>query len=120
VNGPGPTVRHPLRAALSAPAVATMILLQALRLLTPGPVLSFLLAEVAFVVTALLVARANPAMGWAFVPVMWTGVALGAAADALWLGGRLAELPALLGFAAPALVIGFVVARSWPRRTTDQ
>jgi len=51
---------------------------------------------------------------------MWVGVALGALADALWLGGRLAELPALLGFAAPALVVGFAVARSWPRRATDQ
>jgi hypothetical protein len=97
-----------------------MVVLQALRLLAPGPVVSLVLAEAAFVVTALLVARANPAMTWALVPMMWVGAALGAAADALWLGGRLAELPALLGFAAPALVVGFVLARSWPHRPTDQ
>lgn len=120
MNGPVPPVRHPLRGALSAPAVITMIVLQALRLLTPGPVASLLLAEVAFVVTAASVARANPAMTWTFVPVMWIGVALGALADALWLGGRLTELPALLGFAAPALVVGFVLAQAWPRRPTDQ
>ena len=120
MNGPTPIVRHPLRAALSAPAVITMIVLQALRLLTPGPVISLLLAEIAFVVTAATVARANPALTWSFVPVMWIGVALGALADALWLGGRLTELPALLGFAAPALVVGFVLAQAWPRRPTDQ
>ena len=120
MNGPEPTVRHPVRAALSAPAVVTMVVLQALRLLAPGPVVSLVLAEVAFVVTALLVARAHPAMTWAFVPLMWTGAALGAVADALWLGGRLAGLPALLGSAAPAFVVGFVLARSWPRRPMDQ
>lgn len=97
-----------------------MVVLQALRLLAPAPILSLLLAEVAFVVTAMWVARANTAMTWAFVPAMWIGVALGALADALWLGGRFAELPTLLGSAAPALVVGFVLARSWPRRTTDQ
>ena len=120
MNGPVQPVGSAVRAALSAPAVVTMVVLQALRLLAPAPVLSLLLAEVAFVVTAAWVARANPAMTWTFVPVMWIGVALGALADALWLGGRLTELPALLGFAAPALVVGFVLARSWPRRPTDQ
>ncbi len=120
MNRPVPSVGFPVRAALSAPAVVTMVVLQALRVLAPAPILSLLLAEVAFVVTAVLVARADPAMTWTFVPVMWIGVALGALADALWLGGRLTELPALLGFAAPALVVGFVLARSWPRRPTDQ
>lgn len=120
MNRPVPSVGFPVRAALSAPAVVTMVVLQALRVLAPAPILSLLLAEVAFVVTAVLVARADPAMTWIFVPVMWIGVALGALADALWLGGRLTELPALLGFAAPALVVGFVLARSWPRRPTDQ
>jgi hypothetical protein len=110
----------PLRAALSAPAVVTLLVSQALRLLAPSPLVALLLAEVAFVATALLIARRKPAMSWAFVPVMWLGVALGAGADALWLGGKLAELPALLGFAAPALAVGFALARSWPDRAAGQ
>ncbi|MFM7625734.1 MAG: hypothetical protein ACKO7G_04560 [Gammaproteobacteria bacterium] len=120
MSAPTSAVQHPLRGALSAPAVVTMIVQQALRLLAPGPFLSLSLAEVAFVATAALLARRRPTMGWAFVPVMWVGVVLGALADALWLGGRLAELPALLGFAAPALVVGFASAQAWPRRAKDQ
>ena len=120
MNRPVPSVGSSVRAALSAPAVVTMVVLQALRVLSPAPLLSLLLAEIAFVVTAAWVARADPAMTWTFVPVMWIGVSLGALADALWLGGRLTELPALLGFAAPALVVGFVLAQTWPRRPTDQ
>lgn len=115
-----PIVGHPLRTALSAPAVVTMLTLQALRVSTPSAMLSLVLIEAVCVLTALLIARRRPGMSWAFVPVMWAGVALGAIADALWLGGRLTELPALLGFAAPALVVGFALARSWPRRSVDQ
>lgn len=120
MNGTAPAASLPLRAALSAPAVATLLVLQALRLLSPSPLVSLLLAEAVFVGAALLIARRQPAMSWAFVPVMWIGVALGAVADALWLGGTLAGLPALLGFAAPALAVGFALARSWPGRAAGQ
>lgn len=106
-----------LRAALSGPAIATLLALQALRLLQPGPLASFLLLEGAFLMTAAILSRRIPGIAWAHVPAMWAGVALGALADVWWLGGRGAELPGLLGFAAPALAAGFAMAQAWPRRT---
>lgn len=109
-----------LRAALSAPAIATLLLSQAERLLAPAPLTAWLLLEAGFAATAFVLARRRPQMGWALVPAMWVGVSLGASADALWLGGSVAELPALLGAAAPALVAGFAVARSWPPRSDGQ
>lgn len=118
MSDPSSSAGHALRAALSAPAVVTMIVAQVTRVLDAAPLVSLVLSETVFVATAAIVARRVPTMGWGFVPAMWIGVALGALADALWLGGRLAELPALL-FAAPALAAGFALARSWPRRGTE-
>lgn len=105
-----------LRAALSAPAIVTLLALQALRLLEPGPLASFLMLEGSFLLTAATLSRRVPGITWAHVPAMWAGVALGALADVAWLGGRGAELPALLGFAAPSLAAGFAMAQSWPHR----
>ena len=105
-----------LRPALSAPAIVTLLVLQALRLVEPGPLASFLLFEGSFLVTAAMLARRVPGIAWAHVPAMWVGVVLGALADLWWLGGRSSELPALLGFAAPTLAAGFALAKSWPRR----
>lgn len=110
----------PLRAALSAPAIAALLLSQAERLLAPGPLAAWLALEAGFAATAFVLARRWPRMAWSYVPAMWAGVALGALADALWLGGDAAQLPALLGAAAPALVAGFAVARSLPPRTDGQ
>jgi hypothetical protein len=115
VSDAAPAARA-LRAALSAPAIVTLVALQALRLFEPGPLASFLLLEGSFLMTAVTLARRVPGVAWAHVPAMWAGVALGALADVWWLGGRAAELPALLGFAAPSLAAGFALADSWPRR----
>lgn len=118
MSAPAPAVA-PLRVALSAPAITTLALLQLLRLAAPGPLVSFLCLEAAFVATAAVAARRVPGLSWGHVPAMWLGVALGAIADALWLGGGLAGLPVLLGAAAPALAVGFALAQSWPRRNGD-
>ena len=46
-----------LRAALSAPAIVTLLALQALRLLEPGPLASFLMLEGSFLLTAATLSR---------------------------------------------------------------
>ena len=68
----------PLRVALSAPAIVVLALQQVGRVASPLPILWFLMFELAFISAAWIVARRSPQATWAWVPVMWGGVALGA------------------------------------------
>jgi hypothetical protein len=107
---------YPLRAALSVPAVITLLVQQAGRLWSPPALLWLLFFEVTFVAAAFFVARRSPGASWAWVPVMWVGVGLGALVDAWLLGGPKDGTLPLVGLAAPALAVGFALARAFPSR----
>ena len=93
----------PLRVALSAPAIVVLALQQVGRVASPSPILWFLMFELAFISAAWIVARRSPQATWAWVPVMWGGVALGAVVDAVLLGGPKDGVLPLVGIAAPAI-----------------
>lgn len=111
------TAAFPLRAALSVPAIVALVLQQVGRFASPSPLLWFALFEIAFVSAAFLVARRSPQASWAWVPVMWAGAGIGALVDAWVLGGPKDGVLPLMGLAAPALAIGFALARSVPQRS---
>lgn len=113
-----PPPAWPLRAALSVPAIVALLLQQIGRVASPPMLLWWVLFELAFVAAAFSVARRSPEASWAWVPVLWLGAALGAAVDALLLDGRPSGILPLVSFAAPALVVGFVLARAFPKQVS--
>jgi hypothetical protein len=106
----------PLRAALSVPAIVALVVQQAGRLGSMPSLLWWVLFEAGFVAAAFSVARRAPEASWAWVPVLWSGAALGAVVDALLLGGRVDAVLPMAGFAALPLIAGFALARALPSR----
>jgi hypothetical protein len=107
---------YPLRAALSVPAIVALLVQQVGRLWSPPVLLWLVFFEIAFVAAAFIVARRSPQASWAWVPVMWAGAGLGGLIDAFLLGGPKDGTLPLMGLAAPALAIGFALARAFPAR----